>query len=264
MKPYDGGGWREVSKIDSPEQLHRAYDHSGEQTMHLQQGITDYDVFCRCLACGPQVLPLKYDPSEPLHNRYRIEHDFLSAEQGKRVVTITRLINSFFRWEYNSCETLLRGDDFFPIDFANAVPDTSLVSLHYYFPWAIKALLRWTLFCAATDRKTKLDLQTRAYFDIADSGISFEEKLDAYDQLSHEYFETDKFDAFCREHLARLDEVALEFFSSAEWDEILFERVKRSFPEQEWQSFTSHYRGLIQLWCHDEARRLRHPARESA
>lgn len=264
MKPYDGGGWREVSKIDSPADLHRAYDNSGEQTMHLQQGVMGYDIFCRCLACGPQVMPLKYDPSEPLHNRYRIEHSFLTSEQGKRVITITRLINSFFRWEYNSCETLIRGSEYFPIDFANAVPDTSLVSLHYYFPWAIKALLRWTLYCAATERKTKVDLQTRDYFDIADSDMPFEQKLQAYDRLSHEYFETDQFDAFCKQHLSHLDEVALDFFSSDEWDEILVERVKRSFPESEWESFTSHYRGLIGHWCHDEERRLKGATPEHA
>ena len=37
MKPYDGGAWRGVSRIDGPEQLHAAYDQSGEMLMHLQK-----------------------------------------------------------------------------------------------------------------------------------------------------------------------------------------------------------------------------------
>ena len=36
MKPFDGGGWRGVSRIDDPDDLHRAYDESGEMLMHLQ------------------------------------------------------------------------------------------------------------------------------------------------------------------------------------------------------------------------------------
>ena len=36
MKPFDGGGWRGVSMIDGPGDLHQAYDESGEMLMHLQ------------------------------------------------------------------------------------------------------------------------------------------------------------------------------------------------------------------------------------
>ena len=62
--------------------------------------------------------------------------------RSPRVVTISRLVNAFFRWEFNSCESLVRGPEVHPIDYANACPDVSLTSLHYYFPWAITALLR--------------------------------------------------------------------------------------------------------------------------
>ena len=35
MKPYDGGAWRGVSRINTPAELHAAYDASGEMLMHL-------------------------------------------------------------------------------------------------------------------------------------------------------------------------------------------------------------------------------------
>ena len=58
-----------------------------------------------------------------MHERYAVEHDFLSAEVGWEVVTISRLVNAFFRWEFNSCENLIRGAEVHPIDYANASPD---------------------------------------------------------------------------------------------------------------------------------------------
>ena len=39
MKPFDGGGWRGVSQIRDRDDLHRAYDESGEMLMHLQQAV---------------------------------------------------------------------------------------------------------------------------------------------------------------------------------------------------------------------------------
>ena len=36
MKPFDGGGWRGVSRVHDRDALHRAYDESGEMLMHLQ------------------------------------------------------------------------------------------------------------------------------------------------------------------------------------------------------------------------------------
>jgi hypothetical protein len=60
-------------------------------------------------------------------------HDFLQPATGADAVAISRIINAFFRWELNSCEMLVKGDDVFPIDYANACPDVSVTSLHYYF-----------------------------------------------------------------------------------------------------------------------------------
>ena len=108
MKPYDGGAWRGVSRINNVTELHAAYDASGEMLMHLQKAI-DYDVFARSLSIGAETMVMKFRPEQPMHLRYAVEHDFLSPQAGAEVVTIGRLVNAFFRWEFNSCETLVRG-----------------------------------------------------------------------------------------------------------------------------------------------------------
>ena len=79
MKPFDGGAWVGVSKIDNEQELWRAYEHSGTLIMNLQAGVVPYDYFVRCVGLGPQTRCINYDPGAPLHNRYLLDTDFLSA-----------------------------------------------------------------------------------------------------------------------------------------------------------------------------------------
>src|SRR3989440_4278951 len=230
MKPYDGGAWVGVSKIRDSAELHAAYDASGERLMHLQQAVEDYDVFARSLSIGPETMVMKFRPELPMHERYAVEHGFLSPETGDEVVTISRLVNAFFRWEFNSCETLVRGGEVYPIDYANACPDVALTSLHYYFPWAMGALLKWSVFCVATGRRPRLDTDTRRYFDIADQpDLSYEEKLAGYRELIDEYFETDRYREFCPRHLGHVDEVVLDWVRSPGFDQLLIDPVKGTY-----------------------------------
>lgn len=178
--------------------------------MHLQKAVDGYDVFARSLSIGAETMVMKFRPDEPMHDRYEVAHDFLSPEVGTEVVTISKLVNAFFRWEFNSCENLVAGSSVHPIDYANACPDVSLTSLHYYFPWAMSALVRWTTFCTVTGRTSRLDLDTAAYFSIADrDDLSYEDKLAGYRALADTYFETDRYRDFCASRLSHLDEVVL-------------------------------------------------------
>src|ERR1700722_13993296 len=71
MKPYDGGAWRGVSRINNPAELHAAYDQSGEMLMHLQKAI-DYDVFARSLSIGAETMVMRFQPELPMHSRYAV------------------------------------------------------------------------------------------------------------------------------------------------------------------------------------------------
>src|ERR671910_194052 len=109
-----------------------------------------YDVFARSLSIGAETLVMKFRPELPMHDRYEVVHGFLTPAVGNEAVTISRLVNAFFRWEFNSCEMLVHGSDLYPIDYANACPDVAVTSLHYYFPWAMKTLVKWAVFCTVT------------------------------------------------------------------------------------------------------------------
>ena len=152
MKPYDGGGWVGVTKIDNKKQLLESYADSGTRLMHMQKAV-DYDLFVRSLGIGPQVEVMPYDPTKPLHDRYQVGFNTVSADEWQLLVDQQLTINGFFGWEFNSCESLRANDVFYAIDFANACPDFQVTSLHFYFPKIVKMMLRWSLFCAATQRE---------------------------------------------------------------------------------------------------------------
>jgi hypothetical protein len=164
------------------------------------------------------------------------------------------LVNAFFRWEFNSCESLVRGDDVHPIDYANACPDVSLTSLHYYFPWAMTALLRWTVFCVVTGRRPRLDMDTAPYFAVADSDRTYAEKLRSYRRLADEYFEIERYREFCEKSLGNVDEIVFDWATSEEFRSLLRETVRAHYPVHEHEKFLAHFGGLIDAWIRDQGR----------
>jgi len=260
MKPYDGGAWRGVSRIRNATELHRAYDESGEMLMHLQASVEDYDVFARSLTIGAETMVMKFDPDQPMHARYTVDHGFLSPEVGDEVVSIGRIVNAFFRWEFNSCETLVRGRDVHPIDYANACPDVAITSLHYYFPWALKALVKWSVFCTATGRRPRPHVDPDPWFAVADrDDLGYDEKLAAYRQLADDFLDAERYADFCASRLRIFDEQSLAYFTSPEFARVLEDTVRSTFPAHEHEHFFAHFRGLVGAWCADEEKRLAAP-----
>jgi hypothetical protein len=252
MKPYDGGAWVGVTRVEDAEELLEAYDDSGQRLMHLQAAV-DFDVFVRTLSIGAETMTMRFDPTQPNHARYQVDHDFLSPEVGREVRTIGRVVNAFFRWEFNSCETLVTDGLVQPIDYANACPDVSITSLHYYFPWAIKTLLKWSVFCATTGRRMRINLDPERWFEIGDDpDLDEGAKLAAYQRLTDDYFDQDAYDAFCAEHLAHVDEAMVDLVRSGWFDRLLVETIEVTFPEHEREHFVAHYRGLLRAWADDQ------------
>jgi hypothetical protein len=257
MKPYDGGAWRGVSQVRDPAELHRAYDESGEMLMHLQAAVDGFDVFARSLSIGAETMVMRFQPEKPMHDRYAVDHSFLAPEVGAEIRNIGRTVNAFFRWEFNSCETLVLGDSVHPIDYANACPDVAITSLHYYFPWAMRSLVKWSVFCSATGRTARPHVDTTPWFAVADrDDLSYDAKVGEYGRLADEYFDTERYRDFCDSRLAHVDEMVLEYVEGPDFDRLLVETVKEQFPAHEHDRFVPHFRGLLALWASDERARL--------
>ena len=250
LKPYHGGGWKGVTRVTDADSLKRAYDESGTELMNLQAAVDPHDRFVRCVGLGPQVRHVRYDPGAPLHDRYTMDAgaDFLDEADRRTLEDITLTINAFFGWDFNSCESLRRDGTWHPIDFANPCPDSQVTSLHYHFPWLIKANLRWSIYCAATDKKMRRNMDWEPFYKIADKDWDWRDKLEGYAKIAHQRMETAKFEKFCDKHLGHLDALAYEFFGSGTLRDAIRQKVEALFPAHEHEEFTELFWQRIQTW----------------
>lgn len=248
MKPYDGGGWKAVSRIRDQRELRDAYDDSGKLVMHLQQAVEPFDRFVRVVGLGPQTRLIRYDPAAPLHDRYTMERGFVSEAERALLEDTALTINAFFGWDFNSCEALRRDGIWYPIDFANPCPDSQVTSLHYHFPWMVSAKLRWSIFCAATRRKMRATLDWEPFYEIAGRDLPYRERLRAYAAIAAERLETTRFQEFCARHLGHLDQVAWDFFGTEVARSAVQKKVEALYPSFEVERFTELFWSRIQAW----------------
>jgi hypothetical protein len=120
LKPYSGGGWKHVYKVHDKRELLEAYDRTSPYCMTLQQFI-DFDHYVRCFTFGKtDITPVAYDPRE---RRYLVEHEYLSAEVGSRVVRDAQTINLALGYEMNTIEFAIADGVPYAIDYLNPAPD---------------------------------------------------------------------------------------------------------------------------------------------
>ena len=254
MKPYDGGGWKGVSRIDDAAKLRKSYEESGKLVMHLQKAVHPFDSFVRCIALGPQTHLVRYDPDVPLHDRYTRDRNFVSAEDASILEDTTLTINAFFGWDFNSCEALRKEGTWYPIDFANPCPDSQVTSLHVHFPWLVMANIRWSVYCAVTKRKMRKTLDWEPFYAIAaQPDMPYRERLAAYAKIARDRYDTEKFNAFCAEHLGNLEEVTRDFFGTDTAKGAVRAKVAALYPAHEIEPFTELFWGRIQAWRRGEA-----------
>jgi hypothetical protein len=253
MKPYDGGGWTGVSRIGDEAALRAAYEQSGTHVMHLQRAVEPHDLFVRCIGFGPQTRIIRYDPSVPLHDRYTMDRDVVPSDEAAVMRDMTLTINAFFGWDFNSCEALRREGTWHPIDFANACPDSQVTSLHYHFPWLVMANLKWSIFCAATKRPMRQNLDWAPYYEAARPELPWRERLRATGALAERHFDTARFEEFCARHIPHLGEVAWEFFGTEAAREAVRVKVEALYPAHEVERFTALFWSRIQRWREEES-----------
>jgi len=143
IKPFDGGGWKNVSRVGSLEELWKIYDTTGTLCMTLQEMI-DWDEFVRCYCIGQQdVLIMPYDPRKPYLSGEQYVHDptYLKADVAERVARDVLTLNRALGYDINTVEFAIKDDIPYAIDFMNPAPDAELASVgEFYHNWLTKAV----------------------------------------------------------------------------------------------------------------------------
>jgi hypothetical protein len=148
---------------------------------------------------------------------------------------------------------IVKDDQAQPIDYANASPDMALVSLHYYFPWAIKSLTAWCVFCTVTGRSMRINQDTRDYFEIGDrADLVYEQKLERYGQLADAYFQAEEFEEFRATVLPHLDELMAEYVESPKFDELLVHWIRLEVEPERQEEMIERCRRLVLQWAADQ------------
>jgi hypothetical protein len=158
LKPADGGGWKDVSVVNDPAELLRAYDASHQNVMTLQEFI-DFEDYVRCICIGQdRILPIHYDPKRigrtGLRGSY-VEHDtieWLPKAVHDRVIEDAIKLNRALNYDMNSVEFAIKDGIPYAIDFTNPAPDMHIEHLgERYF----KEVVAWMVDFAVARAKDR-------------------------------------------------------------------------------------------------------------
>jgi hypothetical protein len=141
LKPFDGGGWRDVYKVDDREQFFTAYDQTRDLCMTLQRAVNFREYF-RCYVVGQeQVRIMQYDPRAPFHERYMKDPGQVSADLLARVERDSLTLCRALGYDLNTVEFAVEDGVPYAIDFMNPAPDADVNSVgRDNFEWIVDAV----------------------------------------------------------------------------------------------------------------------------
>lgn len=145
MKPFAGGGWKNVYKLNSIEDFFEKHGETNQLVMMLQEEIV-FDEYYRCYCIGGKyVRIMPYEPRNPHHLRY--VSDFTpTPERLKQMEEIVLRINHYLGYDFNTVELALRDGVPYAIDFCNPAPDAERTSVgEENFEWVVETAATYAI-----------------------------------------------------------------------------------------------------------------------
>jgi len=140
FKPFAGGGWKNVYRLESPDDFFKAYNETGQLVMMLQEEINFTEYFrCYCLD-RKDVHIMRYDPKQPHHLRYVRNPKPIEKPLMDKLLHAVFTINNALGYDFNTVELAIREGVPYAIDFCNPAPDADKISVgEENFDWIVEA-----------------------------------------------------------------------------------------------------------------------------
>ena len=145
MKPFEGGGWKNVYRLENANEFFEKHKETGQLVMLLQEEIV-FEEYYRCYCVGQKhVHIMPYEPRNPHHLRYQA--DFKpSPEKLVQMEEIVLKINRALGYDLNTVELALRDGVPYAIDFCNPAPDADIASVGpENFEWIVETMANYTI-----------------------------------------------------------------------------------------------------------------------
>jgi len=165
MKPAFGGGWKNVNKINSLEELLHHYNTSGTSTMMLQQFI-EWDTYIRVPTIGRRwARAIRYDPAPGGLGGYHQDYDILPRPLRDKAEALSLKFNQALGYDMNALEFAVKDGVFYGIDLTNYTPDMDYKSFKdAHFPWAVEKMAAFAVEMALSSEPTPALPDWRALF----------------------------------------------------------------------------------------------------
>jgi glutathione synthase/RimK-type ligase-like ATP-grasp enzyme len=145
MKPFAGGGWKHVYKLNNKEEFFNKHAETGQLVMLLQEEIVFTEYYrCYCIG-GKYVRIMPYEPRNPHHLRYAASFQ-PTPERLQQMTDIVLRINKYLGYDFNTVELAVRDNIPFAIDFCNPAPDAERSGVgEENFEWVVETAANYAI-----------------------------------------------------------------------------------------------------------------------
>jgi hypothetical protein len=159
FKPFAGGGWKNVYRLESPDDFFKAYNETGQLVMMLQEEIQFTEYF-RCYALDKKDFHImRYDPKQPHHLRYVINPEPIDKTLMEKLMKSLTTISNALGYDFNTIELAVRDGIPYAIDFCNPAPDAEKTSVgEENFNWIVEAAANMAIRRAKAHKKGQNNL----------------------------------------------------------------------------------------------------------
>lgn len=146
MKPFDGGGWKEVYKLEDKEDFFDKHSQTRRTVMMLQEEIQFTEYFrCYCIG-GKHVKIMQYEPRNPFHLRYQVDTPPSSQDLLNTIHDYVIKLNQYLGYDFNTVEFAVRDGIPYAIDFCNPAPDADKNSVgEDNFNWVVETTAQYAI-----------------------------------------------------------------------------------------------------------------------